>query len=221
VPAGFAREGFAEYEGKTLKAWALFLTLFVWQSAAMAIEEAKFTVIERDGQCELRQYESHIVAETIVTGDFANAGNQAFSRLFRYISGNNQSRQSIAMTGTVGQAAHAEKIAMTAPVGQERVGNGWSITFILPAAFTLETLPEPTDATVKLRQVTGKRMASISYSGGWTRKLYDEHAQQLRAWIAKKELKITGEEVWARYDPPFMPSFFRRNEVLIPVESNK
>ena len=185
----------------------------------MAIEEAKFTVIERDGRCELRQYESHIVAQTIVTGDFADAGNQAFSRLFRYISGNNRSRQFIAMTGQA--AAHAEKIAMTAPVGQERVSNGWSITFTMPARFTLETLPEPTDANVTLRQVAGKRMASLSYSGRWTRKLYDEHAQQLRAWIAKKELKIIGEEVWARYDPPFMPSFFRRNEVLIPVDSKK
>ena len=221
MPAGFTCERFAEHEGKALKTWALILTLFVWQSVAMAIEEAKFTVIERDGRCELRQYESHIVAETIVTGDFADAGNQAFSRLFRYISGNNRSRQSIAMTGPVGQEAHAEKIAMTAPVGQERVGNSWSITFMMPAAFTLETLPEPTDVNVTLRQVAGRQMASISYSGRWTRKFYDEHVQQLRAWIAKKELKITGEELWARYDPPFMPSFFRRNEVLIPIESKK
>ena len=110
---------------------------------------------------------------------------------------------------------------MTAPVGQERVGNSWSITFMMPAAFTLETLPEPTDVNVTLRQVAGRQMASISYSGRWTRKFYDEHVQQLRAWIAKKELKITGEELWARYDPPFMPSFFRRNEVLIPIESKK
>jgi hypothetical protein len=27
-----------------------------------------------------------------------------------------------------------------------------------------------------------------------------------------------GEPVWARYDPPFMPWFLRRNEVLIPIE---
>ncbi|MGD2185616.1 MAG: heme-binding protein [Desulfobacterales bacterium] len=36
--------------------------------------------------------------------------------------------------------------------------------------------------------------------------------------IEKRGLKSIGEPVWARYDPPFMPWFLRRNEVLIPVE---
>ena len=184
----------------------------------MAVEEAKFSVVERDDECELRQYASHIVAETIVTGAFADAGNQAFQRLFRYISGNNQARQSIAMTAPVGQESRSQKIPMTAPVGQERVTNGWSVTFMMPAAADLASLPEPTDPAVKLRLVPGRLMAGTAYSGRWTRKLYDEHAQQLRAWIAQRKLKIIGAEVWARYDPPFMPSFFRRNEVLIPVE---
>ena len=208
-----------EPEWSIVKLWALILLLAAWQATSMAVEEAKFTVVERAGNCELRQYEPHIVAEIIVTGDFAAAGNQAFNHLFRYISGQNRSRQSIAMTAPVGQTAPAGKIPMTAPVGQERVAdNRWSITFMMPASGTLATLPEPADPRVKLRPVPGRLMAGISYSGRWTRKLYDEQTQQLRAWIAQKNLKIVGEEVWARYDPPFMPSFFRRNEVLIPVE---
>ena len=83
---------------------------------------------------------------------------------------------------------------------------------------TLEQLPAPNDPAVRLRPVPSRLMAGITYSGRWTRKLYDENAQLLHAWIAARNLKIVGAEVWARYDPPFMPSFFRRNEILIPVE---
>jgi hypothetical protein len=40
----------------------------------------------------------------------------------------------------------------------------------------------------------------------------------LEEYIQKRGLTIAGAPVWARYDPPFMPWFLRRNEVLIPVE---
>jgi len=32
--------------------------------------------------------------------------------------------------------------------------------------------------------------------------------------------KRLGTPVWARYNPPFMPWFMRRNEILIPVQVN-
>ena len=200
-----------------VKFWAIVIVCCAWQITAMAVEEAKFTMVERAGACELRQYAPAIVAETIVTGDFSDAGNQAFQRLFRYISGDNRARLSPA-GGIPGASGSSTKIAMTAPVGQAPVTNGWSVTFMMPATLTLERLPEPNDPAVRLRPVPGRLMAGITYSGRWTRQLYDEQAQLLRAWIATRKLKIVGAEVWARYDPPFMPSFFRRNEILIPVE---
>jgi effector-binding domain-containing protein len=184
----------------------------------MATEEAKYATMERDDNFELRQYKPQVVAETIVKGDFAEAGNLAFDRLFQYINGANRSRQSIAMTAPVAQEARSENITMTAPVGQEKTPGGWSVSFMMPADYKLETLPEPNDSAVKLRAVPGRLMASVRYSGRWTAKLYDLHAAQLREWIKEKKLKIVGEEVWARYNPPFTLWFLRRNEILIPVE---
>ena len=58
----------------------------------MATEEAAYRVIEREGQFEIREYAEHIVAETIVAEGFEKAGDTAFNRLFRYISGDNASR---------------------------------------------------------------------------------------------------------------------------------
>ena len=95
----------------------------------MAIEEAKYKLLDRDGDFELRQYEPQIVAETMVEGDFQDVGNEGFRRLYDYISGNNRKQQTIPMTAPVSQEANSEKIPMTAPVNQQKVGGKWRITF--------------------------------------------------------------------------------------------
>jgi hypothetical protein len=184
----------------------------------MATEEAKYTVIERDGDYELRQYEPHIVAGTLVEGDFETVGKEGFRRLYDYISGNNRKRQSIAMTAPVSQEASNEKIPMTAPVNQERIGAKWSITFLMPAQYTMETLPAPLDTRVVLKEEPARLMAAIKYSGTWSKKRYEKRKAELLRLIEKRSLRPGGEPIFARYNPPFMPWFLRRNEVLIPVE---
>ncbi len=186
-----------------MKRWLPALIGLALAGTVMATEEAKYKVIQADGDFELREYDPQVVAETIVAGDMAEAGNRAFGRLFQFISGNNLAEQ---------------KIAMTAPVGQQAATNGWTVWFVMPADHQLATTPVPKDAQVTLRQIPAQRMASVRYRGRWTRSLYDSEEQRLREWIAAQKLSPTGAAVWARYDPPFMPSFFRRNEVLIPVK---
>ena len=184
---------------------------------AMATEEVKYRVLESSGDFELRQYESSIVAETTVEGDFHEVGNEGFRRLFDYISGKNRKKQSIPMTAPVSQEASSEKIPMTAPVNQEKVGEAWRITFFMPSTLTMETLPEPLDPRVKLMKIPGRLMAALSYSGTWSRERYEGKEQRLKELIRQRGLKIEGEPVFSRYNPPFMPWFLRRNEVLIPV----
>ncbi|MGB5750834.1 MAG: heme-binding protein [Desulfobacterales bacterium] len=186
--------------------------------SAMAIEKAKYTILEKEEDFEIRQYDPQIVAETYVDGDLEDVGNEGFRRLYGYISGDNKKKQSISMTAPVGQEANSEKIAMTAPVQQEKKDNQWRITFLMPAEYTLETLPEPNDDRVKLKADPGRLMAAVRYSGTWSEDGYEENRALLEEYIQKRGLIKTGEPVWARYDPPFMPWFLRRNEVLIPVE---
>jgi hypothetical protein len=117
-----------------LLAPVILLLVAVWTQHAMAIEEAPFATIEKRGAFELRQYQPYVVAETRVEGSFEDVGNEAFQRLFGYISGRNRAAKSIAMTAPVEQAAVAEKIAMTAPVTQEKSGDRWRVAFVLPAS---------------------------------------------------------------------------------------
>ena len=186
---------------------------------AMAIEEAKYEVIERDNTFETRDYETYILAETVVQGNLEDAGSEAFKRLFRYISGDNRSGDKVAMTAPVGQQPGGEKIKMTAPVGQQRLGESWAVSFMMPGSYTLETLPEPEDPKVSLRQVPARRMAAVRYSGFWSEKGYLRYKAELESWIDRMGLTIVGDPIWARYNPPFMPWFLRRNEILIPVDA--
>jgi len=186
---------------------------------AMAIEEAAYTVVIKDEKFEIRDYAPHILAETFVEGDFEEAGNKAFNVLFGYISGDNRSREKVAMTAPVTQEPKGEKIKMTAPVEQQRVQERWAVSFMMPASYTLETLPEPEDPKVTLRQVPARRMAAVRYSGFWNEKGYLRYKLELESWINENGLTIVGDPIWARYNAPFTPWFMRRNEILIPVDA--
>jgi effector-binding domain-containing protein len=193
------------------------LTLGATGGVAMGLEEAAYTVEKTDGDFHVRLYAPHVVAEVLVDGTLEEAGNTAFRPLFNYISGANRSQGKIAMTAPVSQRREGEKIAMTAPVGQEAISNQWAVTFMMPASYTLETLPEPTDGKVRLRAVPARRMAAVRYSGTWSQKRFERNLARLREWMKTQGLVAAGEPVWARYNSPVSLWFLRRNEILLPI----
>jgi hypothetical protein len=192
------------------------ILLFSGAHSAMATEEAAYEVVKVEDSFELRDYAPHTLAETYVTGDFDEAGSNAFRRLFRYISGENRTQAKIAMTAPVSQQT-GEKIDMTAPVGQQKSGDQWVVSFMMPASYDMDTLPVPDDPLVTLRQVPARRMAAIRYTGLWSEKNYQKNKIKLDSWIQKEDLSVIGEPIWARYNAPFVPWFMRRNEILVPV----
>lgn len=204
----------------TIRILLTVMALIIGVKESMAIEEAVYIVVLKEGVFEIRDYAPHILAETIVEGKMKEAGSKAFSILFKYISGDNRSQGKIEMTTPVSQTPRGEKIEMTAPVGQQYVQGQWAVSFMMPAKRTIETLPEPEDQRVSLRKVAARRVATIRYSGFWSEKRYLRYLQKLEAWVQNKGFRIVGEAIWARYNPPFTPWFLRRNEILIPIEIN-
>jgi len=197
---------------------AIFILIGVMD--VMAIEEATYTVVEKDNKFEIRDYTPYILAETIVEGDLKDAGNKAFRILFSYISGANRSRKKVAMTAPVSQRPQGEKIEMTAPVGQRPVQENWAVSFMMPSSNTLKTLPEPENPNITLRQVPARRMAAVRYSGFWSEKNYLRYKSELESWIQERGLTVVGDPIWARYNSPITPWFLRRNEILIPIETS-
>jgi hypothetical protein len=207
-----------DYGGLVKLAGLVMMVMLLTGVQAMAIEEAPYKVVQTSGIFEVRDYEPHILAETLVDGTLEDAGNKAFRQLFNYISGANHTRSSIAMTAPVSQESSGQKISMTAPVSQQASAGKWAVSFMMPASYTLATLPVPDDSSITLRQVPTRRMAAVSYSGTWSEKNYRENKEKLETWIRENGFKVSGEPVWARYNPPFTLWFLRRNEILIPIE---
>lgn len=188
------------------------------------IEEPKFKLLSQEGDFELRSYESRIVAETVVTGDFADAPSDGFRLLADYIFGNNKSKSKIAMTAPVAQEPQNEKIAMTAPVGQEKFDyesqkNSWRITFTMPSSYNMQNLPTPNNDNVKLRELPPQIFAAIRFSGLNRKSRVEEKTNALKEWIkANGYREKNTAPIYARYNPPWTPWFMRRNEVLIEIK---
>jgi hypothetical protein len=89
---------------------------------------------------------------------------------------------------------------------------------MMPSEYSLDDLPAPLDTRVTLKQEPGRLVVAIKYSGTWSKIRHEEKKALLEDYIARRGLKTIAEPIWARYDPPFMPWFLRRNEVLIPID---
>ncbi len=206
-----------------MRALAIVLLLSAGGSA-MAYEEPDYEVVQSYEDFELRRYAPYLVAETTVEDDFGAAGSTAFRILADYIFGNNRRREKMAMTAPVDmQPAEGEKIAMTAPVTQVEAGGGeatgerYVFRFVMPSEYTLETLPEPVDERVTLRELPARWVAARRYSGTWSESYYREQETALLEALAAAGFSTRGTPIFARYNSPFSLWFLRRNEVLIEV----
>lgn len=184
-------------------------------------ETPTYSVFTSDGDKEVRQYGERIVAKTRTRGTFRESQNEAFRILANYIFGANESRQKIAMTAPVTSAPTSEKIAMTAPVTQAKENGEWVMTFTMPAKYTLETLPKPTDPRVQFETLPARKIAAIRYSGFWSEERNEEKARELQDWLNKEEKwRPSGAPRFAGYDPPWTLPFLRRNEMLIDLSDS-
>lgn len=185
------------------------------------VEEAGYNLVKAEDHFELREYAPLLVAETYVDGDFDTAGNQAFKKLFAYISGENIRSSKISMTAPVivdrANFGKGETVSMTAPVLEERTDLGWRYMFVLPSDYNVENAPMPLNDEVKLVHEPEKRVAVIRFSGLLDEQVIDKKSEQLTQWILDKGLKPASDPRWAGYNPPWTIPFLRRNEVMIEV----
>lgn len=180
--------------------------------------EPEYTVLLQEGSKEIRQYSAYLVARTWAEGEYDESSNKAFRVLFDYISGNNVSQRSVAMTAPVSQERAGEPVAMTAPVSQERSAGGWTMTFVMPSSYTMASIPEPVDPSIEIGEVPARKVAVLTYSGFTSPERIDRLGRDLIAWLEAQGYRAVGQPRSARYDPPFTIPSLRRSEVQIDVD---
>ena len=210
-------------------AWITMFCLLPYSEAVLAIEELKFTVIEQDKPFELRQYAPKIIAQVEVDGSMDDASSRGFRLIADYIFGNNSvpensdQSEKISMTAPVtmapdNQQSDIEKISMTAPVAMAQSGDKWQVHFVMPAEYTMETLPRPNNPAVSIQQLPVEYYAVIRFSGLTGAGKVDAKTNELLSWMAEKSLTPTSEPQLARYNRPWTLPMLRRNEVMIAYE---
>ena len=168
-------------------------------------ESAPYRVVLRDGKFEVRDYPALTLVETLMSSGGTNSADGSFNRLFRFITGNNEASQ---------------KIAMTTPVFMSGNEKNRAMAFVMPAGEKVAQVPKPKDATVTVREVAAGRYAIFRYSGGRNAKKEAEVERQLRAWMQAERLPAKLAPVFGYFDPPWIPAFLRRNEVMLLTESS-
>ena len=97
-------------------------------------------------------------------------------------------------------------------------GKGNTMSFVLPVAVAKRGAPEPAAEEVELEQLSGGKFAVFRFSGLRSNSLEQKSLQKLREWMGQRGLKADGVPSFAYYNPPWVPGFMRRNEVLVPIQ---
>lgn len=188
----------------------------------MAIEEPKFDVLESHDDYEIRRYAPYIVAEVTVDGPMRDAGNEAFRILADYIFGSNSDATKMNMTAPVESqsATSGTRMKMTAPVISEQSGDDgqrYRYAFVIEQKYDLDTVPKPLDDRIELRETKERVVAVRRFSGSWRESNFQKHTEKLMAALKRDGIEPVKPPSQARYNAPFVPTFFRRNEVIVEI----
>ena len=177
------------------------------------IENSEYRVEQADGAIEIRDYAPLIVAEAKVKGERKAAINEGFRLIAGYIFGGNDKSAKIAMTAPVQQMPD-ETVDPASP-GRSWDPDFWTVSFIMPRSWTLDTLPRPDDSRISLKPVPAKRFVVIRFSGLARADKIDRKTAELQSYAASHALRARGLPLLAFYNPPWTPPFMRRNEIML------
>ncbi len=162
---------------------------------AQGTEMQPYELIKKIDSVEIRFYPSATLVET--------RGGNSFSKLFQYISGNNESKQ---------------KIAMTAPVYMNESKS--KMAFVMPLSVHEEGAPIPKSEQVSLRVTEPRYVAAIRYAGYTNAQKEVTHKQKLLQTLEENDISTIGELEILGYDSPYK-FYNRRNEIMVAISYTK
>ncbi len=170
----------------------------------------KYTIVSKINNIEIRDYKPMIVAEVTASGQRKQAISNGFRVLANYIFRDNSTKNK-----------KPKKISMTAPVIQRplKEKNAWTIAFVMPAKYSLKTLPIPDNKKIQIRAVPAHNAIVIRFSGSISQDNIDAHMAQLKSYIRARSLNVSTTPMLMFYNPPWTLPSIRRNEIGFTIKS--
>ncbi len=201
--------------------YLVFLSILITGCSAVGIrnyEEPNYQTLFKENKFEVREYSEILVAQSTSPGTYKESSEQNFERLAGYIFGKNKANEKMDMTTPVLQEQKPEKMDMTTPVFQQQSKANWTMTFVLPSQYNLETVPTPLDEKVTLKVLPTIKVATLQFNGRINESNLQKHTQILEDWVTQKSFTAVASHYSAAYDPPWTVPMLRRNEIHIPIE---
>jgi hypothetical protein len=178
-----------------------FLSQLIMSFQSDKIETPKYTVLKKYDEFEIRQYDTMIIAQTILpSSSYDASSSMGFRRVASYIFGGNDKNESI---------------SMTSPVFME-MGENTKMAFVMPKNYKLEALPKPNSGDVQLIVIEPKKYAVIKFSGYASDEKIKEKSQELQNLISREKLTKVGTFQYLGYNPPWKV-IGRKNEIAVEI----
>tara|TARA_B100001142_G_C14210705_1_gene607500 strand:+ start:516 stop:1073 length:558 start_codon:yes stop_codon:yes gene_type:complete len=176
----------------------IFLPLFMF---SQSYETQKYRLVNKIDNFEIRYYPKAIKAKV----ESNNNSNNNFMKLFRYISGNNEANQ---------------KIAMTTPVYMRKNSVNSTMEFVMPSKFDMQSIAVPNDKSVKIIESDAGFFASVRFGGYSNPSRQKKYTNELLQILESKDISYIGEPLLVSYNSPYK-FFSRRNEIIIEINYNE
>lgn len=156
-----------------------------------------YAVQARLQNVEIREYRVLVLAQTPTRME-VEGKDGSFMRLFRFITKGNSG---------------AQPIPMTTPVLYRGEGPSEVMAFVMPAEMKSEEAPAPLDSAVRIETRPAGAYAALRMSGHRS-KARAKAISDLKAAVEQSGWMLEGQPEFAFYDPPWIPWFMEKNEVL-------
>lgn len=166
------------------------------------IETYPYIVNKKYDSFEIRSYEASLFTSVKLSeNEYKKASSKGFSILAGYIFGGNDRN---------------EKIAMTSPVAMS-LEDSTTMMFMVPKKFTKETLPQPNQSNIEIKEVPAKIVAAITF-GGWTDdEKIEKYKTQLINALEAKNISYSNRFYFLGYNPPY-EVLNRKNEIIVELK---
>ena len=166
-------------------------------------ETQPYKLIKKEKGFEIRHYPAANMASISMNAkSYKELSSSGFRKLASYIFGGNQSNKSI---------------AMTSPVHMDITDSGSSMSFVMPAEYTIDNLPKPNDSSVKIKTIAEEYVAAIQFGGYANDGDIKKYASKLESELKANGIEYYGNFRFLAYNAPYQ-FLNRKNEIIVSVK---